>query len=100
MRLNADDVGQQDGVPGRSLLHVAAGGGLDLEAEEIRRLAFVDDDENLREHAAAAGGFEQDDLIDLRLEKSALRFGHDCHEWRSGARKLTVERRTTSLRWL
>ncbi len=87
-------------MAGSSLLHIAAGGGLYLEAEEIRGLAFVDHDEYPSEHTGALDRFQQDDLIDLGFEKSVFDFRHDVTDFRSGARKLTVERSTTSLRWL
>ena len=87
-------------MTGSSLLYVAGGSGLYLEAEEVRGLAFVDHDEYPSEHAGALDGFQQDDLIDLSFEKSFFDFRHDVTGFRSGARKLTVERSTTSLRWL
>jgi len=87
-------------VAGGSLLHVAAGGSQYLEAEEVRGLALVKDDEDLSKHTVSLNGLQQDYLVDLSFEKLSLGFRHGVTGCRSGARKLTVERNTTSLRWL
>lgn len=87
-------------MPSRAFLNVPAWRRFNLKAEEVRRVAFIEDDKNLRKHTAAICYLKQDDLVDLRLQKPEFRFGHGFCEWRSGARKLTVDRMTTSLRWL
>ena len=74
--------------------------GFNFDAEEVGGFALVEDEEDLCEKAVALNGFEDDYLIDLRLKSGAFGVGHDFTGWRSGARKLTVLRRTTSLRWL
>jgi len=75
----------------------AVGVGGDLQAEEVGGGAFIEDEEELKEQVIAREGFEGDDLVDLGLEKSVVGCGHFGLV---GARKLTVERRTTMLFWL
>ena len=53
-------------MAGGSLLDVIAGwAGFDFDAEEVRGLALVEDEEDLYEEAVALNGFKDDYLIDL-----------------------------------
>jgi len=94
------DIRQQDRVAIGPFLHIAARRGLHLEAKEVRRVAFVEDDEDLRQHTLSVRHLQLDHFVDLPFEEVLLILGHDLTGWRSGARKFTVDRRTTSLRWL
>jgi len=86
-------------VRGLSFLHLGAvRPALDFDTEEIRSLSLVEDEENLGYAAISVDGLEDYDMVDLRLEKGPFGLGHDLAAGRSGARKLTVERSTTSSR--
>lgn len=94
-------IGQQNRMPCRPLLYPRAFRTRDdLETEEIRRVALIENKEYLSEQAVALDSFEANHLVDQGWKKGAIRLGHFCTEGRSGARKFTVERSTTSLRWL
>ena len=56
-------------LPSATIL--AVGAGLDLQVEDVRGVAFVEDEEDLGEVAIACGGFEDDDLVDARFQKDS-----------------------------
>ena len=60
-----------------SLLDVIAGwSGFDFDAKEIGGFAFIEDEEDLCEEAVALNGFEDDYLVDLRLERCSFGVNH------------------------
>jgi len=95
--VDGDDVGEKDRVAGGSLPDVGVvGAGLDFKVEDIRSVAFIEDDERLGEDVLALDGLEDDDLVDTGFEEGKIVGGH-LVVGRTGARKLTVLRMTTSL---
>lgn len=98
--MDSDDVGEKNRVAGSSLLDVSVvGTGLDFEVEDIRSVAFIEDDERLGEDMLALDDIEDDDLVDTGFEEGKI-VGRHLAVGRTGARKLTVLRMTTSLFWL
>jgi len=76
-RSHLRDLGEQDGVPGIFLLYpLPIRSPNHFDAKQIGSLAFVEDDENLREETLTLSGLQGDYLIDQRWKKSALDLGH------------------------
>jgi hypothetical protein len=70
------DLGEQNREPGLALLHKRAiRAGLNPEIETVRRLPFIEHNENLRQMTLAALQLDRDDLVDARFQKMQLLCG-------------------------